>query len=247
VIDRQELHALVDGELSPEQRRDLLAELANDPEAAAELQAIQVVKTTLQTKMEQPDDPELWKRCQGRLAEIDKTRRVESLVSRYAWGICGVFFLTIVMGGLFNRISAKSVRANDVAGYVAGLTPVPVAQSGQSQAELAPMVKQVIGDALKAKPAQMRIVAIGHNDLPGQRVGCVQLSDAFGIVSVMVMPDVQRVDGVWSYDRDPRFYCSKVDRMNALFWQDGGMICMVVGQRSYDELHSIVTTMDPSK
>lgn len=247
MIDRQELHALADGELSPERQRELLAELAGDSDSAAELQAIQAVKATLQTKLENPDDPELWSRCQGRLAEIEKTRRVEGFVSRYAWGLCGIFFLTIVVGGLMNRVGAKSVQANDVAGYVAGLTPVPISQSQNKQTELEPIVRQVIGEAFKAKPAQMRIVSIGRNDIPGQRVGCVQLGDAFGIVSVMAMPDVQHVDGVWSYEKDNRFFGGKVDGMNALFWRENGMICMVVGQRSYDELHAIVTSMQPSK
>jgi|GEM_PF-1451129 len=246
MIDRLDLHALADGELPEERRKELLAELANDPQATAELHAIQTLKATLQSKAETPDTDALWSRCQDRLGEIEKTRRVESFVGRYAWGICGAFFLAIVVGGVFNRVGVKSVKANEVAGYVAGLTPIPVPPS-QSDREIAPMLKQVIGEAFKSKPSKMQVVSVSRSTVPGQRIGCVQLSDAFGIVSVMALPDVQGVDGVWPYESDEDFRCGKVDGMNALFWNEEGMICMVVGQRSYDELHSIVTSMQPPK
>lgn len=246
MIDPLELHALADGELSPEREKEVLAQLANEPRSAEELQSIQAMKSMLQSNMEKPECDALWERCQSRLEEIDRSKRVESFIGRYAWGICGVFFLAIVVGGVMNRVSPKSVRANDVAGFVAGLTPIPVSPS-QSQQDLEPMIKQAIGDAFKAKPARMHVVSISRNDIPGQRAGSVQLADDFGIVTIMAMPDVQKVEGVWEYEDDNRFRCSKVDGMNALFWNERGIICMVVGQRSYDELHTIVTSMQPQK
>jgi hypothetical protein len=246
MIDRNDLHALADNELEPQQRAALLDQLKNDSQAEAEYQSILAMKAVLKTQMEQPDTAELWSKCRGRLDELDKTRRVESFVGRYAWGICGFFIAAILLGGVFNRATGRSVQPNEVAGYVAGLSPVSVPRD-QNQAELEPELRQVVGSAFEKRPAQMVVTAIGRSTLSGGRTSYVQLSDPFGTVAVVALHDVKLVEGLWDYEPNSNFKCAKVDGVNALFWnrREDGAICMVVGMRSYDELYGIVQAMCP--
>ena len=249
MIDRSELHALADNELSESERQDLLRRMSDDASAQAELQSIQSMKSMLRCQ-EGPelDTAELWKRCQDRLTEIDKTKRVEGFVGKYAWGICGLFFLAIAMAGFFNRASGRSVRPDEVAGYVAGMSPISVPRNAD-QTQLEPALKEVVGEAFRNRPAKWLVTAIGRNATPGHRCSYVQLTDEFGDVAVVAMHDVAQVDGLWQYEPDPEFGATKFDGVNALFWKrrEDGEICMVVGQRSYDELYSVVQSICPTQ
>ncbi len=239
---------MADGELSPQELAELQEELNSDPTASAEYQSILQMKAALQgMRSEAENTDSLWSECRDRFDEIDRTRRVESFVGKYAWGICGVFFLAIAMGGFFNRANIKPVKPADVPSYVAGITPVPVSKN-QKQEVLDPVLKQVLGDSFENRPSKMQITAIGGNRIPGRRSTFVQLSDAFGDVAVVALHDLARIEGLYNYEADPSFKCTRFDGVNALFWtREDGVICMALGQRSYDELYQIVHGMCPSQ
>ncbi len=82
MIDRNDLHALADNELSSEEQASLLRELESDANARVEYQNIVAMKTALKQSSTSPECGELWNRCQARLNELDKTKRVESFVGR---------------------------------------------------------------------------------------------------------------------------------------------------------------------
>lgn len=242
MIEKSDLHALADGELSAEEKAQLFTRLESDPSAQSEYQQIVALKSALLSTAKTPECDELWKSCRGRLDEIDKTKRVEGFVGKYAWGICGVFFLAIAFGGVLNRSMSRSVQPNDVAGYMAGLslsTPRSL-----NQAEVNPALKQIIGEAFKERPPELRVTAFGSNNEPGRRTEFVQLSDAFGSVAVVSFIDLQEVGGLEDYERDSAFKCAKIDGTNAMFWKrSDGVICMVIGTRSYDELHDVIQAL----
>lgn len=243
MIEKSDLHALADGELSAEEKAQLFAKLESDPTAQAEYQQITSLKSALRSTAKTPECDELWKACQGRLDEIDKTKRVEAFVGKYAWGICGVFFMAIAIGGVINRSISRAVQPNDVAGYMAGIS-LSTPPRTQNQAELNPALKQIVGEAFTERPATMLVTAVGSNNEPGQRTQFVRLSDAFGSVAVVALIDVKQVDGLWDYEKSSDFKCAKIDGANAMFWtRSDGIICMVIGQRSYDELHGIIQAM----
>lgn len=247
MIDREDLHSYLDGELSAAEEHEVKEILDKDPSSVAEFHSMQRVKDLLRTRTEPVEYEALWKSCQERLDEVDKSKRVESFVGRYSWGICALFFMVIAVGGYFNRVNGKSVRPNEIAGYVAGVTAIPLSPT-ESQEKLDPRVKDAVGEALRSKPEQMRLLSVSRSDVPGHRVGYVQLGDSFGVVTVMVMPDVQRVEGGWQFEGDERFMCGKVDGMNALFWKDEkGVICLIMGQRSYGELRTMVESMQATR
>lgn len=243
MIDRLDLHAVADGQLAPERRAELEAQLAGDPAAQKELDSILAMKSMLKSNAETPECAELWRACRSRLDELDKARRVENFVGRYAWGICGSFLVLILVAGVFQRSRSGHVASNEVSSYVAGLAPISVPRN-QNNVVLDQKLKAVIGQTFANRPGQMVISGVGENTVPGQRSQFVQLSDQFGRVAVVAMPDVRQVDGLTTFDINPRFGCSTVDGVNALFWKrEDNVICMVVGNRTYDELYDIVQAM----
>ncbi len=162
-------------------------------------------------------------------------------------GIFGAFLISIVGGGLFNSTKNGSVKPNEVAGYVASLSPMSVPKS-KNQSELEPMLKQVVGETFAGRPNRMQVTGLGGNAVPGRRTSVVQLSDAFGSVAVIALLDVKTVDGLYVYEQDPSFHYTTIDGVNSLFWTRGdGVICMVIGQREVSELYEIVQAMCPTK
>jgi hypothetical protein len=241
MIDRNDLHACADGELAEDKRTELLSTLESNPVAKAEYESICAMKQALKSSSNDLECNELWQRCRGRLDEVDQTKKVESFIGRYAWGICGVFFLAIALGGVLNRSTVKSVRSADVAGYVAGWTPSRMPRNQNAEA-MEPFVQEVMGKTSSSR--SMRLVAYGENQTPGRRSRILQFADAFGEISVVAFFDVQKVEGIWEYEPDPAFRYTKIEGVNALFWnREDGVICMILGNRSYKELHEIVQRM----
>jgi len=243
MIHDENLHSLADNELGDAERAQVLRAMEQDSKLAARYQSILAIKAGLRNQATTPECQELWRDCRARLDEIDNARTVERFVGKYSWGICGVFFLAILIGGVLTRSSVKQVGANDVAGVVASMSPISVPQS-KSQAELDPVLRQVIGETFKTRPTRMLVTAIGSNPVPGERAEFVQLSDEFGSVALVALYDIREVVGLWDSDFDPAFKCGTFDGVNALFWQrSDGVICMAAGQRSYTELYRIVQAM----
>lgn len=247
MIDRMELHALADNELSADRCQELAALVDQDPQIKRELEAIRATKRCLKSTASDVEPGELWSRCQSRLDELDKARRIEGFVGKYAWGICGVFFVAIAMGGFFNRFQMKSVNSNQVAGYVATMSPIPVSES-EKPSQFGEMFRRVLGGAPAERPARVVVTGIGGCDIPGKRSNYVRLDDGYGPVMVVALHDVQHVSGLYEFEQDARFKYGDIDGTSALFWnRPDGVICMAVGKRSYDEIHRIVTTVSDQR
>jgi anti-sigma factor RsiW len=133
MIDRLDLHAYVDGELTSEQQATLSRDLASSPKELEEVRAIQALKKSLREKALAPQSELLWQRCVGRLDEIDKTRRVERVVGKYAPALCAVMFVVIVVAGQFSHPTDRgNVSSPDLARMVGSLAPMhPPKQLGR--------------------------------------------------------------------------------------------------------------------
>lgn len=244
MIDPNELNALADGELSPERRQELEALIGGSDEARKQFESIVAIKRCLHATASNEACDALWKRCQTRLDEIDRTKRIEGFVGRYAWGICGVFFAAIAIGGFFNRSTERTVASHQVAGYLADVSPIPFPAS-RNQKDLDPFVRAVMGDAYHSRPAEVRITAAGRDDTPGNRVTFVRLEDGFGPIAVLALHDVRHVSGLYPFDQDSRYKYGRINGASALFWNRAdGVICMAVGNRSYSEIRDMLANCE---
>ena len=186
---------------------------------------------------------DIWSRCSARLDELDRAKRIEGFVGKYAWGICGVFLVAIALGGFFNRAWVKSVRSEEVAGYVSSMSPVPVSNS-RSQSDLDPAVRQVLGESFNSRPPEIRVTALGTQEIPGNRATVVVLDDGYGALAVFALHDVRQVSGLYDYEQDSDYKCGQINGSNALFWsRPDGVICMAVGTRSFGDIYRIVRSL----
>jgi anti-sigma factor RsiW len=122
-----DIHAFVDGELSPDEAASVRLGVEQSPLAAREAEAIPNLKTLLKQKVPQVETQTLWSACVKRLDEVDRVReaararRIEWLVSRFAPGLCIVLFAGILIVGQFSRHSDRgNVSGPDFAKMVGG-------------------------------------------------------------------------------------------------------------------------------
>lgn len=101
--DWLEIHALADNELDAESEAEARKAVEGSPAAASEYRSVQTVKETLASKAVQAEVSDAWKKCRGRLDEIDKTHRAESFVGRFSWALSGLFVVALVSTAIYNR------------------------------------------------------------------------------------------------------------------------------------------------
>ena len=81
MIDREDLHSYLDGELSAAEEHAVKEILDKDPSSVAEFHSMQRVKDLLRTRTEPVEYEALWKSCQERLDEVDKTSESSPLLA----------------------------------------------------------------------------------------------------------------------------------------------------------------------
>lgn len=239
MIDPLKIHALADGEVATDELHDLRDQIAACEKSAAELQAIKTLKD-LMLRAAPVECEETWKQCVKRLDQIDKTRRIESAVGRYAWGFCGVLFVAIMLGGLRARNdSAGVVRSGDVPQMVSGMVPFSSFKSDspttaqrwlQDNAPTAPME---MGDNRLQLVGGIAGVANGH------RVVRLTLRDQEGDLALIMIHGTDELDGFQS--GDGQYQQGKIDDINCVAWRNGNCAVLLVGDRDANELQTIAS------
>lgn len=243
MIDPIELHALADGELAPEREAVLRRLVDSSPDAAAELKAILTVKAVLRTRISPVDGSAEWSRCVARLGEMDRTRRIERVVSgRLAWGLCGVFFALILGAGVMHRGSnSANMNSADLAWMVGSFRPAHEASRTPSRTteavdELMKMAK------ISIDPKRMEVLQRGYGELDGRQVVRFTLRDANGDLALVVVPDVLQLDGLGR--RDHTFHIGHVGPMNCVGWTDGKNTLVLVADRPYEDLATVASSLE---
>jgi anti-sigma factor RsiW len=241
MIDPIELHAFADGELSAEREAVLRKQLAESPQAQAELQSILALKKALRDKCLATDCKQEWSMCIGRLNELDRSRRAERFVGRYAWALCGVFLLTILGGGLTSRNDrTDSVSMSDISRIATTLAPsrTPPVQDAARERWL----DDLLGQARKSvDPNRVRILGYSDGQLDGRPVTSFSLEDGKGKFALLVMPGVFNLEGTRELRPDQDFKLGHLQGLNCVVWTDGRNTLAVVGKRNHEDLIQVAT------
>lgn len=235
--DLLDVHALADGECRGDDL-DRATRLAQTAEGRRELEAVRALRVCLRTKLEAPAGDEAWSQCVARLDAMDKTRRIESFVGRYAWGLSGLLLAALVGTAMLQRtFGAPDVRARDVAMLASGMFP-----SGESRLLDASRYRQWFQDAFGAQPAESeawRVAGGVAMTFHGRRMARVNLTDGRGDVSLVMVEDPSASHRATPFS-DHVYFCAQTMReMNCVTWEENGFSLMVVGDRSSDELRAV--------
>lgn len=241
MIDPTELHAYADGEATPEERLRVEEALRSSDRDAAELQGIHALKECVLTHATPIDNEEGWKSCVQRLDEIDKSKRIEGFVSRYAWGLCAVFFFIILGGGMITRNSRSTVRTGEVARYVSSMSGFPdlgrpeVSEVKRWLGQEAPAVENTI------QPERMQIMGRASAIIDNRRVVKLNLLDARGPLALVIVENAQAVEGVERMGGQGSYGQGSIDQLNCVTWSLNGCSLILIGDRSHDQLRDIAS------
>jgi hypothetical protein len=239
MIDPLEIQAFADGELSAEDQARVGKLIASDEQASAKLLELQSLKSCLQSKTEKIDSEDVWSRCVSRLDEMDRTKRVEGFVAKYAWGLCSLFFLVILAGGLFNRMNRHTVGTAEVATYVAGLGP----SSGSLDPKVAQTEKalRVLLKDIQSSQATGRAEVIRQREgltRDGRPVVCFDMRDAKGFMSLLLISGVATIEDLEPIEGTDGMAKGMIGRSNCVTWTDDGNALVLIGDRSYKDLRA---------
>jgi hypothetical protein len=236
MIDPLELHAYADGELTQTEEDRIRQQLQDDPQGQLELRTIQGLKATLSKHCEPVECRAQWSACVGRLNELDKTRRTETFVGKYAWALCGVIMLFILAGGVATRLGpGNSMGSPDLARAVASLG-APSRPSSQQPEEVRRWLDGIVGTASKViSPDRLTVLGASTGEMDGYRVSQIALRDRNGDLNLMMLKANLDLNELPSAG-DGRYHTSKLQGTNCIAWNDGGMTLVLAGERSFEEL-----------
>jgi len=236
MIDPQDLHAYADEQLGKADKQRIRAALESDPAKQAELQQIIDLKAILAMKGESHTCDVTWKRCVSRLDELDKSRRIESFVGKYSWGLCGIIFASIMVGGVISR-QGGGVRTDDVARYASLLQPGGT-QPKQDSSDLRRLRENLTGPTGTPDYSQLQIRGAVESWQSGQHVMALKLADGKGTMALMQVAGSRPGEGMAPI-AGTKFYAGMVGRQNSVAWEKGGHLMVLIAPRPYDELVQI--------
>lgn len=227
----EKMNALADGELQGEEKDSALHAMASDPSAAAEYQWATLLKSQLRTKLPPVENDELWAACKERLNGLDKARRAETFVGKYAWAFCLIFLVGIFSAATINRFDRSRPLTNShVAGLLNGLTPSSFSESSDALES----VRQAVGIAPKQYPDRMHVKSLSIGTVDGRRAARLTFTDEIGDVNLYVVSSTSGVEGIEGQEGGYR--CGQINDYSAVCWTEYGRLFMLVSSRSHEDL-----------
>lgn len=243
--DFLDIHALADNQLEGDERRAAEERLRGCEHSQAEFQAVQDLRQTLQAKCAPIQCEETWKRCQRRLDEMARTRRVESFVGRYAWGMCSVFVVAIAMAASLNRLGGTSFSTGDVARASSTMIPFGAPRS-QAPADQRKWLEGVMNGPMPAHPESVQVIGGASGVINGHRMVRINLADPTGPMAFFMMENVQRIADAEGITRRG-FSISKVNGANGVGWNEGRRAFLLIGERPIDDLELVAEAIRAGK
>ena len=112
-----QVHAFVDGELSIDEREQVLRDIKEDPALALEYEWAHVLKDVVHAKCQTEVPEGGWDAARKRIAALDKVKTTNDVVAKFGWAICGVLFIGVATAGYLNQRSRSGTLSSaEVAG-----------------------------------------------------------------------------------------------------------------------------------
>lgn len=233
------LHALADGELDAREANALRESLKADPRAAAEVDAVLNLKEFLAKNSVRHTDEEAWKACVRRLDAIDRNRKAEHFVGRYAWAMCGVMFLMILSG----RVAMRNVRGDTAPAAKANFFPTTSRSTDLSRRN-ARLYDAILGQAgrnLDPKEIQIFTPLTGNvNGIPAQRVPMRDREGDLVLTHVAGLMEFQDTEPLPT-NSDLSF--GIVEGVNGLVWHRNGETWVLSGNRPVEGLDQVAARL----
>jgi hypothetical protein len=236
MIDPIELHRLADGDVSAEESAVLRDRLQASPNDMREYESIVTLKRAMVQYVKPVDSKEAWKACRLRIRDLERARSTERIVTRYAWALCGVFFIAIVGGGLANRARTdQAVSISDISRIATTLAPPRTPPKKDAARER--WLDDLLGQARRSvDPNRLEIVQYANGQLDGRPVTAFYLQDTTGRLTLLAMPGAFSLQGAPALPADRTFKLGHLQGLNCVVWSDGKDTWCLVANRDYEDL-----------
>ncbi len=241
----EKIHALVDDQLTPDEKSEVTRLISESKEAQAEYQWALYLKDTLATKCAPVADDDSWREAVARLDAIDRTKRTETFVGRYAWAMCALFLVAIVSAAWVNRTTGSRQLSNEqVAGLFGSFAPAMERSTVQNQAPQ-DVVKQCVPDApVVVIPATFRIEAAERTSGNGHDAARLLLQDDRGRLALVIIKDANGVESIET-PAGTEYQTGTLNDKPCVMWQKNGSTILLMGPRSTEDLLRIAEGMNP--
>lgn len=230
-MDWIKIHALADGELSAEEAKALMQELELDPAAKAEYQSILALKLTIREKSVVYTNDALMATCVKRFAEIDRSKRVDGFVAKYAWGLCGAFLVTIIVAGSAKRLTTVDSTSPVVIGRNTAMVPIPGLRTLRQAANA---VKNKFQTWVKAGDS-LQLIKASEGTIGSYPAMRLELADSIGPVTLYVTPN-QPLAGIKPMG-NTGYHSGTGQEGNVVAWsRDGNLFILTAQDRSVNDL-----------
>ncbi len=232
------MHALADGELSGAEEREARRLLESSPAARAEYEWAKACRSAVQSKCARHDSAECWEKAKKQIAEIERSRSIESFVGRYSWALCGFLLCTILAAGIAQHFGGRP-QISDTS--MAGLfNPENFAPLGRdvARAEVPMLIQDTLGranESLVSVPEIFSVVSADRAVLEGRRALHLLIEDSAGQFSAFLVPGVAGVQGFdQAFAAD--YQVGVLFNQPCVAWSDGDSLVMITAARSAGEL-----------
>lgn len=249
MTDPLDLHALADGELNREDASRVRESLRSDEALNAEYNAILNLKDCMRDKTLRFDSEDAWRACRGRMDAIDRTKRVEGLVTRYAWAICAFFFVMILSGRYATQgTQGAAAQISDI-GALAGTVRSQNAPDLRNAAATNRWLDQMLGDTRQSIAMdRLTVLGGGVGEWQGMKVKVLDLQDNNGRLQLMIIPANLNLQDTAAMPGTPKVYAGNLGSSNCVAWSvDGSKTLILIARRPYDELQTIASRINAQK
>ena len=207
--------------------------VAADETCAKEYAWAKYLKETLPVACKPVPNEEAWAKCVGRLSSLDKSKTSEHLVGKYAWAACLVLVVGILAAGVTNRtMGAKTVTSTQIASLLnptsGGSTGVPEIESATSLNLSGYRVTNTVRGFVDGKPFV--------------RYSLRDRLNLGGLALVMVQ-NMDKIEGISEDTRYRGIHSGQINGTHAVTWRVGNDSCLLLGERTTDELTQIAVEM----
>ncbi|MDR3692799.1 MAG: hypothetical protein P4L46_25690 [Fimbriimonas sp.] len=243
MIEPIDLHAFADGELNSVDRTELQAKLDASPDAVRELESIRNLKALLKRQAQEVETRESWKHCVGRLDEIDKARRVESVVGRFAPALCGLFLFTILVGGLVARRHGETSGPKE---YVSRLLPFRSSSESKQDKDEAEWLTHLFNQVRQSRIHTFHVLKVNGYIADGIPVTRMSLRDDKGDLLVLLLPKSVDFGELTPMAGHPEYTSGQYGQTNCVARSNGASTTVLLADRPFDELADAMTDIPDS-
>lgn len=229
----EDVHALADGELPDDKRKETMKIVEENPDAAAEYQWALFFRESLATMCLEHDCDDAWQQSKERLQALDRSSKLDSFVGRYSWAMAASLFVIIAFAGIWNReIGGRELSGQQVAQLMSSATPL-------SSNDAVAAMEDGLGSEFPVVQRLFEVNAVGAGEVAGSSFIRISLQDSsgplilFAIQGEKVLKDLKPVRGRKAFSH------GKLNNTPCLSWTHNDISFLMIADRKLEELISL--------